>query len=68
MGQVICYNAVTPQKMKGDGKMLFWKSDSKKDNDNKKKKSPSDKNEKKSRPWYDIRDDDLLEFDMMDDD
>ena len=55
-------------KMKGDGKMFFWKSDSKKDNDDKKKKSSSDKNEKKSRPWYDISDDDLIEFDMMDDD
>ena len=47
--------------------MLFCKNDKKNDDDNKKKNS-SDKNEKKSRPWYDISDDDLLEYDMIDDD
>ena len=46
--------------------MLFWKNDKKNDDDNRKKNS-SDKNEK-SRPWYDISDDDLLEYDMIDDD
>ena len=45
--------------------MFFWKEDKKKEIDDR-KKSSSD--EKKSRPWYDISDDDVLDYDMMDDD
>ena len=45
--------------------MFFWKEDKKKDSDDR-KKSSSD--EKKPRPWHDISDDDLLDYDMMDDD
>ena len=47
--------------------MLFWKDDKKKDDGDKKKRATDDKG-KKSRPWYDISSDDLLEYDMMDDD
>ena len=48
--------------------MFFGKEDKKK-TDKEKGKESSDKNEKKQkRPWYDISTDDLIEFDMFDDD
>ena len=44
--------------------MLFWKSDKSKDDDD--RKSSSD--EKKSRPWFDISEDDMLDYDTFDED
>ena len=48
--------------------MFFGKEDKKK-TDKEKRRDSSDKHEKKQkRPWYEISTDDLIEFDMFDDD
>jgi len=48
--------------------MLFEKDDKKKKDKDKTKDSPDKKEKKQSRPWYDIRMDDLIAYDLFDDD